>query len=140
MSERRRTLPHGRVNSLSGDTFPRSTPAASARPAHGPWISPTKTSTTNTQGHGVNKARSRKQTQSSRVSLQVCNTLARFLISATQCIIHGYANCKVCPACSGTLHFSQRDVEALFMFLSFGPSVVLSLFFLKKFQVALRVR
>jgi len=38
----RRTLPHGRVNSLSGDTSPRWTPAASARPAHGPWISPAR--------------------------------------------------------------------------------------------------
>ena len=37
-----RTLPHGRVNSLSGDTSPRWTPAASARPAHGPWISPAR--------------------------------------------------------------------------------------------------
>ena len=37
----RRTLPHGRVNSLSGDTSPRWTPAASARPEHGPWICPT---------------------------------------------------------------------------------------------------
>jgi len=36
-----RTLPHGRVNSLSGDTSPRWTPAASARPEHGPWICPT---------------------------------------------------------------------------------------------------
>jgi hypothetical protein len=35
-------LPHGRVNSLSGDTSPRSTPAASSRPARGPSTRPAK--------------------------------------------------------------------------------------------------
>lgn len=36
----REALPHGRVNSLSGDKSPRSSPAASSRPARDPSISP----------------------------------------------------------------------------------------------------
>jgi len=99
----RRTLPHGRVNSLSGDTSPRWTPAASARPAHGPWISP---------------ARSEQQQTTAETAL--ANKPHANLISLSP--LHGNTlgvpsvAPALCQRCQATVHLSPF-MDVLFLFL-----------------------
>ena len=111
----RRTLPHGRVNSLSGDTSPRWTPAASARPAHGPWISPARSEQQQTTAETA--LANKPHANLISLSLLFMATLLVFPVKpmGVQTIQLAVAP-ALCQRCQATVHLSPF-MDVLFLLL-----------------------